>query len=147
MRNSISMRLLALAMGATASIAGCSSTRKTTTPVATDPPVIADSQIRAVLTNSCFVCHSNEASPPWYASIAPSYWADRSGARKALNFSEWPRYDTPTKRAAIEAVAAAVSAGSMPPGDYTFFDRSARLTADQKESVTRWAAKHAAAAH
>jgi hypothetical protein len=94
--------------------------------------------------NSCFGCHSDSGSLPWYAKIAPSYWADRSGARRALNFSEWHNYDARRRHAEIQAIAAAVSGGSMPPGDYTFFDRAARLTADQKESVSQWAAKQLA---
>ncbi len=146
MRNSIPMRLLALALFTAASVAGCSGARKTAPPASAIPltPAISDSQVGAVLANSCFGCHSNSARPPWYARIAPSYWADRSGARKALNFSEWPGYDGATKRAEIQAISAAVRTGSMPPGDYTFFDRSARLTEDQKQSVVQWAEKQSA---
>jgi hypothetical protein len=142
--------VLALAILVGGPIAGCSTAaHPTTTPsesTATNPAftVIADPQVNALVIRSCFGCHSNAGSPPWYATIAPSYWADRSGARAALNLSDWPAYGTQRRGAAIQALAAVVSAGSMPPGDYTFFDRSARLTDEQKQSVIQWAAKQSA---
>jgi mono/diheme cytochrome c family protein len=141
-------RLLALAMLVAGPIAGCSSSQNiaASEAAATSPAgsVISDPRVNALVMNSCYGCHSNEGSPPWYATIAPSYWSDRSGARGALNFSDWQTYDAQRKGAEIRAIAAVVSTGSMPPGDYTFFDSSARLTDDQKRVVAQWAAEQSA---
>ena len=112
-------RLLALAMLVAGTIAGCSSSQNIAAPeaAATSPAgsIISDPRVNAIVMNSCYGCHSNEGSPPWYATIAPSYWSDRSGARGALNFSDWQTYDAQRKAAGIQAIATAVSTGSMPP--------------------------------
>jgi hypothetical protein len=138
-------RRLALAILVAAAIAGCSSSEDIAAPGAAATsqanPVISDPQVNALVINSCFGCHSNGGRAPWYATIAPSYWWNRSGALDAVNFSDWQTYDSQRKAATIQAIAAAVSSRAMPPGDYTFFDSSARLSDTQAQAVTEWAAK------
>src|SRR5882757_9454604 len=60
-----------------------------------NPPVTAELQVppevRQVLRNSCYDCHSNETRLPWFDRIAPAYWLvahDVNEAREHLNFSE-----------------------------------------------------------
>ena len=98
-----------------------------------------DGEVRPLLDRACSPCHSDDRRDPWYAKLAPSSWST-TGARRALNFSEWARYDDERRARAVGAVATVVDAGTMPPADYTFFNHGAKLTADEKQLLVRWAA-------
>jgi hypothetical protein len=102
--------------------------------------------VNAILVRSCYNCHSIAASAPWYAAISPTYLAANS-ARKALNFSDWQTYDAEKKAVELKRIVKSVSAGSMPPGDYSALDHSARLGDDEKRMLLNWAAQAAIAAH
>jgi hypothetical protein len=104
--------------------------------------VSADPEVNAIIEGSCFQCHSNTGSAPLYAAISPTYLAANS-AREALNFSDWQTYDGEKKAAELRVIEQTVSAGSMPPGDYTMLDHSARLSDDQKQALLKWAAQPA----
>lgn len=92
---------------------------------------------------SCYGCHSDQGSDPWYARLAPSRWVSGS-ARQALNFSEWNSYPAEKRAAELNLIASVVSSGTMPPGDYSIIVRSARLGAEQKQQIAQWAAHQAA---
>jgi hypothetical protein len=125
---------------------GCSSVQKTSAPEATisafADAVSTDPQVSTILQASCYECHSTGGSAPWYAAISPTYLAANS-ARRVLNFSAWHTYDVHKREAALAGIEQSVSAGSMPPGDYTALDHSARLTETQKQVLLKWAAQPA----
>jgi hypothetical protein len=100
--------------------------------------------VNAILVRSCYGCHSTEGTTPWYATISPTYLAANS-AREVLNFSAWRDYDAQTKAGELASIAQSVSSGSMPPGDYTILDRSARLTEEAKQMLLDWASQAEAA--
>jgi uncharacterized membrane protein len=131
-------------------LAGCSSSQQATAPEATVPAstntVRSDSQVNAILQKSCYQCHSTGGSAPWYAAVSPTYLAANS-ARGVLNFSDWQTYDAQKKSEALKSIENAVNGGSMPPGDYTALDHSARLTDDEKQALLKWAAQPAIPAH
>lgn len=108
--------------------------------------VSSDPQVNAILEQSCFECHSSGGSAPWYASVSPTYLAANS-ARRVLNFSDWQTYDAQKKADALKNIEQTVSGGSMPPGDYTALDHSARLAGDQKQALLKWASQSALPAH
>jgi uncharacterized membrane protein len=130
-------------------IAGCSSSQQTTTSETTPAPTNAisnDSQVNTVLQKSCYECHSTGGTAPWYAAVSPTYLAANS-ARGVLNFSDWQTYDAQKKADALKSIEASVNGGSMPPGDYTALDHSARLTDDEKQALLKWASPPAMPAH
>ena len=137
-------------VGLALSFAGCSSSQqsaaaetpaqRSTNAVSTDP------RVNAILEQSCYQCHSTGGSAPWYASVSPTYLAANS-ARRVLNFSDWQTYDAQKKADALKNIAQTVSGGSMPPGDYTALDHSARLADDQKQALLKWASQPALPAH
>lgn len=141
---------IALLIALAVLLVGCSSSEQSTTPEATAPSpantVTNDLQVNAILQKSCFECHSTGGSAPWYAAVSPTYLAANS-ARGGLNFSDWQTYDAQKKSEALKNIAASVSGGSMPPGDYTALDHSARLTDDEKQALLKWASQPAMAAH
>ena len=64
-------------------------------PGLTNPPATAEleapAEVKQMLRNSCYNCHSNETKLPWFDKIVPAYWlvaSDIKEARKHLNFSE-----------------------------------------------------------
>lgn len=131
-------------------LAGCSSSQQTTAPESTASSsanaVSNDPQVSAILESSCYECHSSAGTAPWYAKVSPTYLAANS-ARGVLNFSDWQTYDAQKRSAALKSIRQAVGEGSMPPGDYTAFDHSARLSEDQKQALLKWASQAALPAH
>ena len=121
--------------------AGCSSSQPTAAP-STPSAISADSEVNATLERSCFQCHSNTGSAPWYAAVSPTYLAANS-AREVLNFSDWQSYDAEKRAAELRAIEKSVDSGSMPPGDYTALDHSAGINEDQKRTLLKWAAQPA----
>ncbi len=133
--------ILALSLGLL--LAGCSSSQPTTAPEpATSSAIGSNPAVSSILETSCFQCHSNTGSAPWYAAMSPTYLMANS-ARGVLNFSDWQTYGADKRAAELKSIAQSVSAGSMPPGDYTALDHSARLSDDQKQVLLKWTAQPA----
>ena len=135
---------IAWLVGLAVVIVGCSSSQQSV-PSSTDT-VSTDSQVNTILQKSCYQCHSTGGSAPWYAAVSPTYLAANS-ARGVLNFSDWQTYDAQKKSEALKNIEASVNGGSMPPGDYTALDHSARLTDDEKQALLKWASQPAMHAH
>src|SRR5579862_1369855 len=135
---------IAWLVGLAVLIAGCSSSQESL-PSSTNT-VSNDSQVNTILQKSCYQCHSTGGSAPWYAAVSPTYLAANS-ARGVLNFSDWQTYDAQRKSEALKNIEASVNGGSMPPGDYTALDHSARLSDDEKQALLKWASQPAMSAH
>lgn len=139
----ISFPTLSLA-GLALLIAGCASSQATPAPGATSSAsasaVSSDSEVNAVVARACYECHSTGGSAPWYATVSPTYLAANS-ARRVLNFSDWQTYDPHRRAAQLKRIEQSVGSGSMPPGDYTALDHSARLSEEQKQILLRWASR------
>ena len=127
-------------------LAGCSSSQQETTIPSSTNTVSTDSQVIAILQKSCYQCHSTGGKAPWYAAVSPTYLAANS-ARGVLNFSDWQIYDAQKKSDALKSIGTSINGGSMPPGDYTALDHSARLTDDEKQALLKWASQPVLAAH
>jgi hypothetical protein len=96
------------------------------------------STLGAVLDRSCGNCHTNAASWPWYARIAPVSWLIANGVREgrnAVNFSEWSRYSPAQQRDLLVASCRDASAGRMPDRLYTTLRPEARLTNAEIEAI------------
>ena len=112
-----------------------------------NPPVTIDgaapAEVKAVLRQSCYDCHSNETNWPWYSYIAPVSWLvakDVREGREHLNFSTWDRYG-PGERAEIAGDAYEESAeGEMPLSIYLLTHGDTALTSDDLRILRDWAA-------
>ena len=135
---------IAWLVGLAVLIAGCSSSQESVPRSANT--VSTDSQVNTILQKSCYQCHSTGGSAPWYAAVSPTYLAANS-ARGVLNFSDWQTYDAQKRSEALKNIEASVNGGSMPPGDYTALDHSARLSDDEKQALLKWASQPAMPAH
>jgi len=98
----------------------------------------ADPELTAIIKTSCYDCHSNESTYPWYTNIAPvSWWIKHhiNEGREELNFSEWGTYKEKRKNHKMEECVELVEAGEMPMSSYTLMHSEAKLTAEQKEKL------------
>jgi Haem-binding domain/Cytochrome P460 len=107
-------------------------------PELTNPPVTADIQappeVKAVLRNSCYSCHSNETKLPWYDEIAPPHWLvvhDVKEARRHLNFSEMGKLPVGQQKAALFEAVNFIQMGAMPLPSYLKVHPGVAVTAEQ----------------
>ena len=99
-------------------------------------------EVRRLLEQACYDCHSNTTRYPWYESVQPvAWWIDyhvRSG-KAQLNFSEFGAYSAKRAARKLDTLVNEVEQGGMPLPSYTWLHPAARLTAEQKKQLTAWA--------
>jgi hypothetical protein len=113
---------------------------RTNPQVESDAPVAAE--LKTVLKRSCYDCHSNETVWPWYSRVAPVSWLvanDVKEGRKEVNFSVWNQYGDNRKARKLKEVVEQVEGGKMPQWYYVFLHPEAKLSANEKELIVRWA--------
>jgi hypothetical protein len=116
-------------------------------PVTRDnPPVGGDfdeqQDVRLILRHTCYNCHSNETSWPWYSSVAPFSWLianDVHEARGRLNFSEWKSMQADDQALAKKEIWKEIERGDMPPGSYVLMHSDAKLSETDRSVIRRWA--------
>ncbi|GAB2607213.1 heme-binding domain-containing protein [Spirosoma areae] len=100
--------------------------------------------VHQVLKRSCFDCHSNNTTYPWYAAVQPvAWWLNHhiDEGKDELNFSEFTTY-TPKKAAhKLEEVAEAVTDGWMPLGSYLWIHHEAKLKPEEAKLIANWASQ------
>jgi hypothetical protein len=111
----------------------------------TNPPVTGEIQaptaVQEVLERSCYDCHSNQTSWPWYSRVAPASWLvawDVAEAREHLNFSEWSSLAPKKKADAIHEIWEEVEEGEMPLWYYLPAHPEARLSDADREALRAW---------
>lgn len=101
-----------------------------TNPPVTNEPAWDSTKTRELVKQSCFDCHSNETTHPWY-SLAPASWLlqyDVDKGRQSLNFSEWD-----TSGLSGDYLIQNLNNGEMPPSRYLLLHPEAKLTPSDKE--------------
>lgn len=119
-------------------------------PVAkTNPPVTAEidapADVKDIIRRSCYDCHSNESSWPWYSKIAPFSWfvIDHvNEAREEFNFSTWDKYSKKKKAKVIEEIWEEVEEEEMPLWSYTILHSDAKLSEAEKEVIHKWSSQY-----
>lgn len=109
-------------------------------PMETEMP--ASPEVRAVLRRSCYDCHSNETSWPWYSRVAPVSWLvahDVKEGREKLNFSTWNRLSSVEKTRKTKKSWEEVQEGEMPPWYYVPAHRDAVLSPQDRAVLSKWA--------
>jgi hypothetical protein len=111
-----------------------------------NPPVVwnveCPAEVRAILAQACFDCHSHETRWPWYSRIVPVSWwvvGHVEDARSDLNFSDWPAFDLPAQEDALRAIEKQIEQDRMPLRSYRLLHRGARLGPKEREILLRWA--------
>jgi hypothetical protein len=104
----------------------------------------APPKVMAILKRSCYDCHSNETKWPWYSHIAPISYEVRAhvkNGRNWLNFSIWNRYDEEKKQKLYKGIVKSID-WKMPPADYMWIHKEARLSPEDRKTVKEWAQSH-----
>ncbi|OIQ28305.1 MAG: cytochrome C [Bacteroidetes bacterium MedPE-SWsnd-G2] len=109
-------------------------------------PFLADTNppedVKILLKETCFDCHSDVTRYPWYSSITPvNYWmADHvKHGKSELNVSKWDAYSVKRKDHKLEEVIELVEEREMPLNSYTWTHSDAKYTDEQIESMVKWA--------
>src|SRR6266702_6444615 len=107
-------------------------------PELTNPPVTAELQappeVKQVLKNSCYNCHSNETKLPWFDKVVPAYWvvtSDVTEARKHLNFSEIGKLPAAQQKATLFEAVNMIQLGAMPLPAYLRVHPGAAVTPEE----------------
>ncbi len=114
-------------------------------PRVTNPPVTAElnapPEVRAILRNSCYNCHSNETKLVWFDQVVPAYWlvaSDVKKARKHLNFSEIASEPAGAQKAALFEAVNFIALGAMPLPQYRMVHPSSVVTPEQLAVLRAW---------
>ncbi len=105
--------------------------------VQTNPP----EHIQTILKTSCYDCHSNESTYPWYTNVAPiSWWVKQhiNEAREELNFSEWGTFNAKRQKHKLEECFEMIEENEMPLPSYLIVHSEAKLTTEQKNELVAW---------
>ena len=98
--------------------------------------------VHQLLKSTCYDCHSNTTQYPWYAEIQPvAWWLDDhiQEGKKELNFNLFASYSPRRQYRKLEEIVDEVKEGEMPLDSYTWVHRDAKLTTEQRASITNWA--------
>ncbi len=98
--------------------------------------------VQTILKSSCYDCHSNHTTYPWYANIQPSRWLlddHIAEGKRELNFSTFANLRVAIQNKKLHEIAEQVQEGEMPLESYTFIHRDAKLTDTQKKLIITWA--------
>jgi hypothetical protein len=98
--------------------------------------------VENILKRSCYDCHSNHTTWPWYSNVAPVSWlviADVTGGRKKMNFSEWGKMSRSKQEIKLDKICDEVSEGEMPLRQYLMIHKEAELTQAEKDILCKWA--------
>jgi len=111
-----------------------------------NPAVTADieapAEVKRILKQSCYDCHSNETQWPWYSNVAPVSWLvahDVEEGREHLNFSEWGMLSDDNKHELAEEAWEEVEGGDMPLKIYLIIHPGAKLSDTDRQALRDWA--------
>ncbi|WP_308993383.1 heme-binding domain-containing protein [Mariniflexile litorale] len=106
----------------------------------TNPP----EDVKLILKETCYDCHSDVTRYPWYNKITPvNYWLNHhvKDGKKHFNFSNWEGNSIKRKDHKFEELIEMVEDKEMPLESYTWTHSEAKLTDAQIASVIDWAKK------
>ncbi len=98
-------------------------------------------EIRSMIKNSCYDCHSHETTYPWYSEVAPVSWFVNhhvEEGREELNFSQWTDYSSERQAHKLEECAEEIEEGEMPLSAYVLFHNEAKLSHEDGEKLMNW---------
>ena len=103
--------------------------------------VTVPADVKSILKESCYDCHSNTTRYPWYAEVMPVGWflADHiDGGRAHLNFSEFGSGSLRRQYHKLEEVSEQINQGEMPLESYLLMHGDAALTPAKKDALNSW---------
>ncbi len=101
----------------------------------------APEQVKVLVRNSCYDCHSNQTNYLWYDNIVPVAWYVDNHIKEGkehLDLSNWATLDNRDKIAVISEIAVNIVEGNMPLPTYLKLHSGAKLNEDQKQVILNW---------
>lgn len=98
-------------------------------------------EIRNIIKNSCYDCHSYETNYPWYSNVAPISWMLKSHineGREHLNFSDWGNYSSEIKIALHKECVHELEENKMPLKSYTLIHTKTKISDKQRADLIKW---------
>lgn len=98
--------------------------------------------ISSLLKTSCYDCHSNNTSYPWYNNVQPvAWWLNNhvNNGKRHLNFDEFNTYSAEKKKKKLAEIVETIENKEMPLSSYTLIHTNARLTLKQQKEIIDWA--------
>ena len=102
------------------------------------------SEVESILKTSCFDCHSNHTSYPFYAQVAPiSFWINHhvEEGKEHLNFSDWNNYSIKKKLHKLDEIIEEIKEHEMPLRSYTLLHTDAKLNEEASKLLVNWSKK------
>ena len=93
------------------------------------------------LKQSCYDCHSNKTTYPWYYQVQPvGWWLDDhiKEGKKELNFDEFGTYSLRRQYKKLEEIGEMVDKEEMPLTSYTLIHQNAKISLEQKRQMVSW---------
>jgi Haem-binding domain/Cytochrome P460 len=114
---------------------------------ASSAEIQASPEVRQVLENSCYSCHSDQSRLSWFDEIQPGYWLVRHDvltAREHLNFSTLGSKPAAAQKAALYESVNMIQLGAMPLPRYARLHPEAKVTREElavlKNYLAPWSA-------
>jgi len=95
-------------------------------------------EVGRILHTSCYNCHSNNTSYPWYSRVQPVGWFLQNHINKGkaeLNFSEFGTYSLRKQKSKMSSMANQIIKNEMPLSSYTLIHRDASLSEERKKTL------------
>ncbi len=100
----------------------------------------APQEIVSILKRSCYDCHSNKSTYPWYDRVAPVSWIVKDhvkNGRKVVNFSLWNSYKKKKQKFFADKLGKSIII-RMPMPSYLWLHPEARLSNAEKKLLKEW---------
>ncbi|MCL1668570.1 heme-binding domain-containing protein [Elizabethkingia ursingii] len=97
--------------------------------------------IQRILLNSCYDCHSNNTTYPFYAYVQPiSYFLEKhiNKGKQELNFNEWENYSNRKKENKLSSIKKQIENSKMPLPSYLMIHKNAKLSLEEKKAILNW---------
>ena len=104
----------------------------------------APKEVVELMQTSCYDCHSNLTTYPWYSDIAPVSWwlkGHIDNGRGKLNFSEWDSYSLEESDTLKVLSADLIEKKWMPILTYKIIHKESRLSDEQRALLIDWLEK------
>jgi uncharacterized membrane protein len=97
--------------------------------------------VMSVLKKSCYDCHSNYTTYPWYDNITPANWFVANHVnegKRELNFTTFGEYSARRQAKKLDESAKQIEKGEMPISSYTLLHPDAKLSDAQRQLLINW---------
>lgn len=103
---------------------------------------VAPAEVKEIVVNSCYDCHSNQTDWPWYSYVAPTSWFTIShvnDGRGHFNLSEWLKYTNEEKFKIKNEMIEEIEEGNMPLPPYLIMHSNAEISDEKLQILKTWA--------